>query len=205
MHVKPKLYHCVGARSFRPLWALEEMELEYELVLVPFPPRVREEGWLDINPFGTIPAFFDNGEVMTESVGICHYLAERHGPTPLAVTPDEKDYGRYLNWMYQADATMTFPQTIALRYRMFEPDKGLQQAGDDYAQWFFSRLKAATEVLGEREYIAGNRFTMADIAFGYALKLAEQIKLGEFPAPISAYWDRLQARDGYKAAVAKEG
>ncbi|MBV7255406.1 glutathione S-transferase family protein [Pacificimonas sp. WHA3] len=204
MHVKPKLYHCQGARSFRPLWALEEMGLQYELIMVPFPPRVREEGWLDINPFGTIPAFFDNGEVMTESVAICHYLAERHGPTELSVSPNEKDYGRYLNWMYQADATMTFPQTIALRYRMFEPEKGLQQAGDDYTQWFFSRLKAAAEMLGDREFVAAERFTMADIAFGYALKLAAQLKLGAFPENVTAYWNGLKARGAYQAAMAKE-
>ncbi len=201
-----KLWHAKGARSFRPLWALEEMELDYDLRIVPFPPRVREEGWLDINPFGTIPAFTDDGldGVMTESVGICHYLAEKYGPTPLALTPDEPDYGLYLNWMYQADATMTFPQTIALRYRMFEPEKGLQKAGDDYAQWFFSRLKAAALVLDERTYVAGNRFTMADIAFGYALKLAASLKLGDFPANIQAYWDGLQARGGYARALARE-
>ncbi len=34
------LYHCDGARSFRPLWMLEEMGLAYELKMLPFPPRV---------------------------------------------------------------------------------------------------------------------------------------------------------------------
>ena len=34
------LYHCVDARSFRPLWVLEEMRLPYELTVLPFPPRV---------------------------------------------------------------------------------------------------------------------------------------------------------------------
>ena len=129
MRLKPTLWHCRGARSFRPLWALEEIGLEYELKLVPFPPRVRAENWLDINPFGTIPAFIDNAEVMTESVGICHYLAEVYAPETLAVRPSEADYGRYLNFMYQADATLTFPQTIVLRYRTFEPDKGLGASG----------------------------------------------------------------------------
>ena len=204
MHLKPRLYHCKGARSFRPLWALEEMALEYELVMVPFPPRIHEEDWLQINPFGTIPAFFDNGEVMTESVAICHYLAEKYGPTSLAVAPQERDYGRYLDWMYRSDATMTFPQTIALRYRVFEPEKGQQQAADDYAQWFFSRLKAAGRLLDTREFLAADRFTMADIAFGYALKLAEELDLGAFPDNVAAYWQALKGRDAYSAALAAE-
>ena len=51
-----ELWHCSDARSFRPLWALEEMDLDYQLHLLPFPPRVREKSYLEINPLGTIPA-----------------------------------------------------------------------------------------------------------------------------------------------------
>lgn len=49
------LYHCVSARSFRPLWRLEELELPYELVMLPFPPRALARSYLDINPLGTVP------------------------------------------------------------------------------------------------------------------------------------------------------
>jgi glutathione S-transferase len=200
-----KLWHCAGARSFRPLWCLEEMRLDYDLELMTFPPRFTEPGYLDLNPFGTVPTFTDGDTLMTESTGICAYLVGRHGPTPLAVTPDEADYGRYLNWLYQSDATMTFPQTIVLRYTRLEPEeRRLPQAAADYTQWFFSRLKAASKLLGNREFVAADRFTIADIAFAYALKLAETLRLGAFPDNIAAYWVHMQARDGYQAALAKE-
>ena len=65
-----KLYHCRNARSLRPLWTLEEMGLEYELINMAFPPRAAHPGFLDINPLGTVPAFTDGGLVMTESAGI---------------------------------------------------------------------------------------------------------------------------------------
>lgn len=52
------LYHCHGARSFRPLWMLEEMGLDYELKMLPFPPRVFAKEYLAINPLGTIPFMF---------------------------------------------------------------------------------------------------------------------------------------------------
>lgn len=200
-----KLYHCAGARSFRPLWCLEEMGLDYELKLMSFPPRFTEPGYLDLNPFGTVPTFTDGDVLMTESTGICAYLVGRYGPTPLAVAPDEADYGRYLNWLYQSDATMTFPQTIVLRYSRLEPEeRRLPQAVADYTQWFFSRLKAASRVLGDDEFVAAGRFTIADIGFAYALKLAETLRLGAFPDNIAAYWQRMQARDGYQCAMAKE-
>ena len=75
------LYHCAGARSFRALWALEELGLRYELKMLPFPPRVRAPGYLAINPLGTIPFLIDGETRMTESAAICHYLAMRHGPS----------------------------------------------------------------------------------------------------------------------------
>lgn len=202
-----KLYHCAGARSFRPLWCLEELGIGYELALMPFPPRVTVAGYLDINPFGTVPTFIDGDTLMTESAGICHYLVEQYGSASgLRVAPGEPDYGRYLNWLYQSDATLTFPQTIVLRYTRLEPDdRRLPQAVADYTQWFFSRLKAASKLLGTRDFVAGGRFTIADIAFAYALKLAETLRLGAFPDNVAQYWQRMQTRDGYLRAVAREG
>ena len=73
------LYHCHDARSFRPLWTLEEMGLPYELKMLPFPPRVAAPDYLDVNPLGTIPTFFDGDMRMTESVAICQYLVSRYG------------------------------------------------------------------------------------------------------------------------------
>ena len=65
-----KLYHCADARSLRPLWALEEMGLDYELINMQFPPRATYPGYLELNPLGTVPTFTDGDLVMTESSGV---------------------------------------------------------------------------------------------------------------------------------------
>src|SRR5690348_16533753 len=137
------LYHCFSARSFRPLWALEEMGLPYELKMLPFPPRVHQKDYLGINPLGTIPALIDGDTFMTESAAICEYLATKYGPTPLAVKPDEPSYGSYLNALHFGEATLTFPQTLVLRYTRLEPEeRRVPQVADDYAKWFLGRLRA---------------------------------------------------------------
>ncbi len=110
------LYHCVGARSFRPLWMLEELGLPYELKMLPFPPRVLAKEYLAINPLGTIPFMIDGETRMTESAAICHYLGTRYGPTQLVVGVEEPAYGAFLNWLSFGEATLTFPQTLVLRY-----------------------------------------------------------------------------------------
>jgi glutathione S-transferase len=198
-----KLYHCKGARSLRPLWTLEEMGLAYELEVMEFPPRFRREGYLDINPLGTVPAFVDGDTTLTESVAICQYLVDCHGPSPLGLAPGDRDYGLYLNWLHRADATLTFPQTIVLRYTQFEPpERRLKQAADDYTQWFFARLKCVEAATGEREYLCADRFTIADICVGYALVLADTLGLrGGFKPNTEAYYRRLIARPGFQRAA----
>ncbi len=200
------LYHCQAARSFRPLWMLEELELHYELKMLPFPPRVFAKDYLAINPLGTIPFMIDGDTKMTESTGICHYLGTRYGPTPLVVDLSEPDYGAYLNWLFFSDATLTFPQTLVLRYGALEPaDRRQPQVVEDYTKWFLGRLRAVETATGNGEWLCGGRFTAADIAIGYALRLADTIGLGQHFGPnVAAYWQRLQQRDGYRRAVQAE-
>ena len=201
------LYHCFAARSFRPLWMLEEMgNVPYELKMLPFPPRMFAKEYLGINPLGTIPFMIDGETRMSESSGICHYLGIRHGPTPLMVSPDEPAYGAFLNWMYFSDATLTFPQTLVLRYTRLEPEERRNpQVAGDYAKWFLGRLRVVEAATGQSEFLCADRFTAADVVIAYALRLAERIGLAKDIGPnASAYWQRMQQRDGYRLAVAAE-
>jgi glutathione S-transferase len=175
-----KLFHCYNSRSLRPLWCLEEMGLDYELEIMPFPPRFEREGYLDINPLGTVPAFTDGGITLTESTGICQYLVQKYGPSPLAVTPDEPEYGDFLNWLYRSDATFTFPLALILRYTKLEPEERMNpQVVEDYTIWFFSRIRAVEAALDGKEFLVADRFTIADIAVGYALHFGMRLGLSE--------------------------
>ncbi len=201
------LYHCSNARSLRALWCLEEMELDYELVNLPFPPRVFAKEYKEINPLGTIPFLVDGETKMTESSGICHYLTQRYGPTDLAVAVDDPDYGSFLNWLYFSDATLTFPQTLVLRYTILEPeDRRLPQAADDYAKWFSGRLRHVESALEERAFLVSDRFTIADIAVGYGLFLASTLPpIKDLLGPnASAYLARITDRPAFARAQEKQ-
>jgi glutathione S-transferase len=200
-----QLYHCPDARSFRVLWTLEEMGLPYELHMLPFPPRIHAPEYLEVNPLGTIPAMIDGEVFMTESAAIIQYLATRYGPTPLAVAPDDPAYGAWLNWLSFGEATLTFPQTIVLRYRRLEPGRD-EVAPEDYARWFRSRLRHVDRALEAGDWLCAGRFTGADISVGYALVLANQLKLLDGVSPrIEDYWSRLQARPSFQAAKLAQG
>ena len=194
-----KLYHCKDARSLRPLWALEEMGLDYELINMTFPPRATYEGYLDINPVGTVPAFVDGDVTLTESSGICQYLAEKYGPTSLGLTVNDSGYGEYLNWLHRSDATLTFPQTLVLRYTQLEPEeRRVPQVVADYSQWYLSRLRSVEQALEGNDFLVNNTFTMAVVAVGYALYLGRSLGLDERYKPNGqAYLERLIARPAF--------
>jgi glutathione S-transferase len=196
------LYHCIAARSFRPLWALEELGLAYELKMLPFPPRAHDRGYLSVNPLGTVPALFDGAVRMTESSAICQYLGARHGDGALDVAAADPDFGAYLNWLHFGEATLTFPQTLILRYARFEPpERQSPQVANDYKRWFLGRLRTLEPVLEGRSAICAGRFTMADISVGYALLLAEYLGLAdEFPPAVARYLESLKQRPAFKRA-----
>ena len=196
-----KLWHCAGARSLRPLWALEEMGLEYELELLPFPPRMFKREYLEVNSLGTVPFLEDGDTRMTESSAICQYLVDRYQQYEFGLRPEHPEYGAYLNWLHHADATLTFPQTLTMRYYYLEPTPEKQAVGDDYARWFIARLRRLDNHLESHDYLVDGRFTIADIAVGYALHLACALRLDErFQPQTRAYLDRLRARPAFARA-----
>jgi glutathione S-transferase len=200
------LYHCVDARSFRALWALHEIGLDYDLKVLPFPPRFRDRAYLDVNPLGTIPYLIDGEVVMSESAAIVEYLIARHASDLLGVAVADPAYGAYLNWLHFGEATLTFPQTLVLRYTRLEPDRGLGVVAQDYARWFQVRLRHVERALADgRPWLLGDRFTGADISVGYALLLARTLKLEDGFEPLTrAFWQRLGERPAYRAARAAQ-
>ena len=195
-----QLWHCPDARSFRVLWALEELGLDYDLRLLPFPPRLHAPEYLDVNPLGTIPAFRDGDTFMTESAAILQYLVARYPDAGLGVPVEDPAYGAWLNWLHFGEATLTFPQTLVLRYRTLEPGRA-EVAAEDYARWFLSRLRHVDGALAASEWLCAGRFTVADISVGYALLLANHLRLSEqFSPTVQAYWARLKTRPAFAAA-----
>jgi glutathione S-transferase len=201
---KPVLYHCRDARSFRCLWAAEEAGFDCELRLLPFPPRVFAPEFKAINPLGTIPAWVEGETVMTESAAICQRIAMG---TTFEVTPDEPDYLDYVNWLHRSDATLTFPQTIVLRYTRLEPEeRRLPQAAEDYRGFFLGRMRSVESALSDgRRFLVADRFTIADICVGYAVLLARNLRIAEELGPNTLDWyDRLAQRPGFVAAKARQ-
>src|SRR5210317_279259 len=196
-----KIYGTENSRAMRPIWTAEEMGLKYELIMMPFPPRIFMEDYLDINMLGTVPYLIDGDIKMTESVAMSQYLVEKYGPTDLRVMPDEKDYPNYLNWLHHADATLTFPQTVVLRYKFQEPGVADEEI-EGYSRWFVSRLKLLESELEGKDYLCSDRFSIADICVVYAIHLAKRLGIHQAMKPNITRWsDNLFQRKAYQTSI----
>jgi glutathione S-transferase len=201
----PILYSCVRSRGLRVSWTAAELGIALKYEMLPFPPRARATEFLDINPLGTVPMLEHAGHRMTESSAICQYLVTLAETNSLGVSPGEADYAMFLDFMHYADATITFPQTVYMRYALFEKDKGFESVAEDYARWYAARLVKAAQHLERRSYLCADRFTIADIAVSYALYLSTLNGLDHLvPQSLQAYRDRMISRPGFAIALKNE-
>ena len=126
---------------------------------------------------------------------------EKYQKYEFGVQVDHPEYGNYLNWLYHSDATLTFPQTLYLRYTRLEPDETKAAVGEDYRKWYLARLRMLSSRVADHEFLVADKFTIADIACGYALLLGESLGIAEDYKPEAYdYLQRLKARDGFKRA-----
>lgn len=199
------LYHCPGARSFRVLWMLEELKLDYRLETMAFPPRVHAPDYLKRNPLGTVPLMIEGEETLFDSAAMLIYLAPR-GDGSLALKPGEHGYGDWLSWIVYGEADLTMPLATMLRYGTFLPEHKRQPAvAADQAGLFIERAARAAERLKSAPYLCADRFTAADISVGYALLLSRFTGTHkQWPEPFNDYWARLKERPAFLAAQAAQ-
>jgi glutathione S-transferase len=198
------VYHAPQTRSLRVLWTLEELGLAADRRPVKFPPRQHQPDYVALNPAGTVPVMVDGAVTMAESVAICEYVVERHGPSPLAVAPGEPSRADYLQWLWYGEGTLTLPVSVILRLgRIQGAEAAVAPVLAEARETFAARLAALERRLEAGEHLAAGRFTLADISCGYALYLAGLRKLDSLFGPrVAAYLARLQARPAYQRALA---
>ena len=120
--------------------------------------------------------------------------------------PNDPAYGAYLNWLHMSDATLTFPQTLVLRYGRFEPAERQQpQVVVDWTRAGFWRLRAVEAAVAQSEYLCAGALLrpMWRLAMPCCWHNTWAWRRSLAPAT-QAYWQRLQARPGYQRAMAAQ-
>lgn len=190
-------------RGFRVVWLLEEMGLPYRLRPVDLLAGVEKDTeFLAINPAGFIPALRDGDVTMVESIAIMEYLMARYGPTPLVPAPHDTAFPAYQQFLHLGEAGLAASIYFVIVSRNLAPEPARQNWGAAKAlEVFTSRLGLVTRQLDRSPYLAGERFTAADISVTYALELAQRSGTFDLGETERAYVARTSGRAAYKRAM----
>lgn len=179
-------------------WALHEVAAEHDTQLVDFANRPAA---LDAaNPMHKVPTLIhhhggDHIHVVTETPAICHYLAEMHPDAGLLPAADEKaDYFRYFFF-----AAGPLEQAVVANGMGWKPE-GPRQEGMAGFGSFARTMDALETMLDGRDYVCGDRFTMADVYVGSHVDWGLEFGSIEPRAGFAAYAERLRGREAYRSA-----
>jgi glutathione S-transferase len=199
------VYGAWPTRSFRVIWALEELGLEYRMRPVDLRQRLADAEFIALNPAGFLPAIEDDGVTMVDSVAILEYIIARYGGGRFAPAPNDPGFPTYPQFLHLGESGLAAYLNIVVACRFMAPEGEKQNWGTRAAeQMFFNRLTLVTRQLARASMMAGNEFTAADISVIYALGMAERLGLAErFGPEIADYRNRMSARPAYKVAMEK--
>lgn len=183
-------------------WALHEAGADYEEVLIEYGPGMASNEYRAINPMGKVPALVhrhgDHTHVVTEGAAICHYLAEMHeGADLLPHTHEKADYFRYLFF-----AAGPVEQAVTANSMGWSAGGDPQREGMAGFGSFDRTVDALEAMLTGRDFVCGDRFTMADVYVGSQAIWGTQFKTLPHRDAIAAYAERCAARPAYAEAKA---
>jgi glutathione S-transferase len=154
------LYTNPMSRGRIARWMLEEVGADYEVVVLDYASTMKAEAYRSVNPMGKVPAIVHDGKVITECAAICAYLADAFPGADLAPRDDER--ADYYRWLFFAAG----PVESAITNRSL----GVVPTDDQQRMVGYGSFDAAITTLesgvSAHDYIAGDRFTAADVYVG---------------------------------------
>jgi len=190
-------------RRVRVFLAEKGIEVPYEEVdivnSVNRSPEFRKK-----NPMGTVPVLeLDDGTCISESVAICRYFEEQH-PSPPLMGVDARDKAVVEMWQRRMEFELLWPIANSFRHR-HEFFKGRIPQVPEFAEvsrkTAEERLAWLNEVLADRPFIAGERFTIADITALCAIDFGRVSKIRIQPDQqhLSRWYETVSSRPSAKA------
>jgi len=189
------LYSNPMSRGRIARWMMEEIGRPYRTEMIGYGDAMKAPAYLAVNPMGKVPCLVHGETVVTETAAICAYMAEAFPEAELAPTPAER--GAYYRWMFFFAGPVE--QAVTNKSMGFDvPQDKERMAG--YGT-YDATIAAVERRLGESPYIAGDRFTAADVYVG--AQIGWGLQFGSIPAlPVFGdYASRVMGREAWLRAT----
>jgi glutathione S-transferase len=194
-----KFYTNPMSRGQTIRWMLEEVGEPYETEILDYKTSMKAEPYLSINPMGKVPAIVHDGKVVTEVAAICCYLADAFPDAGLA--PEAADRADYYRWLFFTSGPVEAAFTARAMNWEVPPERQAMAGFGNYDLTMNTLEKA----LSGRDYIAGGRFTAADLFVGAMVGFMLEFKLLDPRPAFTDYVARITDRDAYRRAQEIDG
>ncbi|MFU8778667.1 MAG: glutathione S-transferase family protein [Roseovarius sp.] len=201
-----RLHHVPLARSFRVMWLLEELGLDYDVRYYSIRDgSMRSPEFLTLSPAGRVPVLEHQDAVWFESGAIVQLLCESYPEAGLLPAPGSPERARALEMFAYAETVGCLLENLNLNQVFLRPPA---QPSAVVVKLLNARLRAslvAMETRLEGDYLLASGFSAADVMFAYGFELARfYVGMSVYPR-LTAYWARLRARPAYIRAKARDG
>jgi glutathione S-transferase len=183
---------------------LEELSVPYTLVRIDMSKKEHKAPeYLNIHPHGQVPAFVDGDLTLFESAAICAYLADKVPEMNMAPAIGTPERGLYYQWLVYSMATLEPPIVQVILHTVMLPEAQRSAAQAEEGRKNFAQVAQVIEkALSGKQFMVGDRFSVADIMIGSTLGWAQMLgMLGGYPA-LEAYVGTLAARPAFQRAHA---
>jgi len=171
-------------------WMLEEIGQPYRTELLDFGTTMKAPDYLNINPMGKVPAIRHGDAVVTEAAAICAYLADAFPGAGLAPPPGDRLRAPYYRWLFFAAGPLEAAVTNKALGFVLPEGRGAMAGYGNLADV----LNALERLVSERDYVAGDNFTAADVYLGAQIGSGLRFGTIEKRPAFEQYWARLGAR-----------
>jgi glutathione S-transferase len=188
-----------NTRDLRVLWALEEMQLPFEIAGMDHPAHdLNTDAYRRLSPFEQIPAIDDDGVVLSESAAILLYLAKK---SRRLIPADIAGEAQVVRWCFAALNTVE-PPMLSLMVLDWVADGSTGKYREFLAGWVKRVLTNLERWFADREWVASNEFTVADILMTHVLSVGPQAEQALAPYPaLAAYRQRCVGRPAWKRTI----
>ena len=190
-----KFYTNPQSRGQTIRWMLEEIGQPYDTEILGYGTSMKAPEYLAINPMGKVPAIVHHGKVVTEVAAICCYLADAFPRAGLA--PDPKDRADYYRWIFFTSGPVEAAFTAKSMGWDVPPERQAMAGFGNYD----TAMNTLEKALTGKTYIAGDRFTAADLFVGAMVNFMLTFKLLEPLPAFTDYAARMTDRDAYRRAT----
>jgi glutathione S-transferase len=171
-------------------WMLEEVGQPYRTEVLDYASTMKAPAYLAINPMGKVPALKHGETIITEGAAICAYLADAFPSAGLAPPSGDRARGPYYRWLFFAAGPLEAAVTNkALGFVTPEDRKRMAGYGS-----YDDVMNALEGAVSTGSYLAGNRFSAADLYFGSHLGFGMQFGTVEKRPAFERYWQRISSR-----------